>query len=58
MLYFVYWMLDNISVASKIKVLYFDWKALHRLALKVRFVALMIGVLTFLYELKVRGLKA
>lgn len=55
-LYAVYWMLDNLSVAAKVKILTFKWKYLHRLALKVRFFALIVGVLTFCYELKVKGL--
>ena len=52
MLYFLYWLLDNLSVAAKVKLLQFKWQYLHSLAIKVRFAALILGILIFFYELK------
>lgn len=53
-LYFIYWAIDNLSVAAKIKLFQLDWKAWHRVGLKVRFAALLLSILTFVYELKVK----
>lgn len=53
-LYFIYWAIDNMSVAAKIKLFQLDWKAWHRVGLKVRFIALLLSIVTFAYELKVK----
>lgn len=42
------------SVAAKIKLFQLDWKAWHRVGLKVRFIALLLSIVTFAYELKVK----
>ena len=48
--YFIYWILDNISIAAKIRVFTFDWKVMHRISLKVRCVALLISLSAYLYQ--------
>lgn len=54
-LYLLYWAFDNISVAAKINLLQLDWKGLHRIGLKIRFIALLVSLATFAYEIRFAG---
>lgn len=54
-LYFLYWIIDNISVAAKIKLFKLDWQKYHQIGLKIRFTALLLSVLTFFYEIGVKN---
>ena len=48
--YFVYWIIDNLSVVAKIKILSADWKWLHVWSLKVRVFALLIAIVGIFYQ--------
>lgn len=50
LLYFFYWAFDNLSVAAKIKLFQLDWQKYHRIGLRIRFVALLVSLLTFVYQ--------
>lgn len=49
-LYFFYWIFDNLSVAGKVKLFRLDWQRLHRIGLKIRFVALLVSLVSFAYQ--------
>jgi hypothetical protein len=51
-LYFLYWIFDNLSVAAKIKLFRLDWRKFHKIGLKIRFIALIVSILTFAYQMK------
>jgi hypothetical protein len=50
LLYFFYWAFDNLSVAAKVKLFQLDWQKYHRIGLKIRFVALLVSLLSFAYQ--------
>lgn len=49
-LYFFYWAFDNLSVAAKVKLFQLDWQKFHRIGLKIRFVALLVSLVSFAYQ--------
>ncbi len=49
--YFLYWIVDNLAITAKVKILRSSWHPLHALSLKVRFVALMVSLATFVHSL-------
>ena len=51
-LYFIYWIIDNLSVAAKIKIFTADWKFLHALGLKIRVLALTVSLTSFAYQMR------
>lgn len=58
LLYFFYWAFDNVSVAAKVKLLQLDWQKYHRIGLKIRFVALIVSLLTFVYQTQCKPMNA
>lgn len=52
LLYFFYWIFDNLSVAAKIKLFKLNWKKFHQIGLKLRFMALIVSIFTFVYQIK------
>ena len=55
-LYFLYWAFDNVSVAAKVKIFRLDWQKYHRIGLKIRFVALIVSLLSFVYQSRCKPL--
>ncbi len=43
-------------MAAKIKILQLDWKKIHRIGVKIRFAALTVSILTFIYEIQFKKL--
>lgn len=50
--YFVYWIVDNLTIAAKVKIIRINWKPLHALSLKIRCLALIVSLTTFLNSLQ------
>jgi hypothetical protein len=54
--YFIYWILDNITVVTKVKIFSGNWKAMHALSLKIRCLALCISLTYFFFSLRTNNL--
>ena len=50
--YYFYWIVDNLSVAAKIKIFRADWKPIHRWSLIIRCLALLISLFSTFYQLR------
>ena len=48
----IYWIVDNLSVIAKVKILSANWKMLHVLSLRIRFVAMTISLISSIYHIK------
>lgn len=51
-MYFFYWILDNISVAARVKLFNLDHQKYHKIGLRIRFAALILSIAVFLYEVQ------
>ena len=54
--YMIYWIIDNLSVIAKIKILSANWKLLQVLSLRIRFVAMTISLISNVYHLRCKNL--